>query len=187
MALTDKLTNLGNVIRDKTGGTELLTIEDMAIEVSSLPVIKKGITWDEFDEEGWVTEATLYTTETKIPDDAFACTKDNYGYYGVYSRLNTLNLPSNITHVGAYAFQDCRGITTFNFDNIETMGNGAFKGCTNISYLIFPNTLNNIGDNALIAAGTTVTEDVGDNDLCIARSRQTNKKGWVLNYKNWKQ
>ena len=62
------------------------------------------------------------------------------------------------------------------------VGDHVFIGCN--ANLIAPL---NIGDNALIAAGSTVTEDVGDNDLCIARSRQTNKKGWVLNYKNWKQ
>jgi bifunctional UDP-N-acetylglucosamine pyrophosphorylase/glucosamine-1-phosphate N-acetyltransferase len=34
----------------------------------------------------------------------------------------------------------------------------------------------NIGDNVLIAAGSTITEDVPSNHMGIARERQTNKE-----------
>ena len=36
----------------------------------------------------------------------------------------------------------------------------------------------NIGDHALIAAGSTITQDVPSESLGIARERQTNKEGW---------
>jgi len=36
-----------------------------------------------------------------------------------------------------------------------------------------------VGDGAYIAAGSTVTEDVEPDALCIARSRQTVKPGWA--------
>lgn len=35
-----------------------------------------------------------------------------------------------------------------------------------------------IGKNSLIAAGSTITEDVSKDSLAIARQRQTNKEGW---------
>ncbi len=96
---------------------------------------------------------------------------------------------SHLTYVGdAEVGKNCNmgcGTVFVNYDGKNksktVVGDHVFIGCN--ANLIAPL---NIGDNALIAAGTTVTEDVGDNDLCIARSRQTNKKGWVLNYKNWK-
>ena len=97
---------------------------------------------------------------------------------------------SHLTYVGdAKVGKNCNmgcGTVFVNYDGKNkfntVVGDHVFIGCN--ANLIAPL---NIGDNALIAAGTTVTEDVGENDLCIARSRQTNKKGWVLNYKNWKQ
>lgn len=97
---------------------------------------------------------------------------------------------SHLTYVGdAKIGKNCNmgcGTVFVNYDGKNKyktiVGDHVFIGCN--ANLIAPL---NIGDNSLIAAGSTVTEDVGDNDLCIARARQTNKKGWVLNYKNWKQ
>ena len=39
--------------------------------------------------------------------------------------------------------------------------------------------LKEVGENAYTAAGSTITEDVPDNALAVARTRQTVKKGWV--------
>lgn len=36
MALTDKLTAIGNAIRGKTGGTELLTLDEMATAIEGI-------------------------------------------------------------------------------------------------------------------------------------------------------
>ena len=41
--------------------------------------------------------------------------------------------------------------------------------------LVAPVTL---GKNTFIAAGSTITDDVPDDALAIARQRQTNKEGW---------
>ena len=55
-----------------------------------------------------------------------------------------------------------------------TIKNGAFIGCH--TCLVAPVE---VGENAYTAAGSTVTENVPDNSLAVARSRQTVKKGWV--------
>lgn len=36
----------------------------------------------------------------------------------------------------------------------------------------------NVGDGVYIAAGSTITEDIPENSLSIARARQVNKEGW---------
>lgn len=97
---------------------------------------------------------------------------------------------SHLTYVGdAEVGEDCNmgcGTVFVNYDGKNkhktVVGDHVFIGCN--ANLVAPVK---IGDNALIAAGSTVTEDVEENDMCIARARQTNKKGWVLNYKNWKR
>lgn len=52
----------------------------------------------------------------------------------------------------------------------------AFIGCN--TNLVSPVK---VGKNAFTAAGSTITEDVPENSLAIARERQVNKKDWVLN------
>lgn len=51
---------------------------------------------------------------------------------------------------------------------------GAFIGCN--SNLVSPV---HIGQDAYVAAGSTVTKDVPQDALAVARSRQENKEGWV--------
>ncbi len=74
------------------------------------------------------------------------------------------------------------GTVTVNFDRKEkhktTVGDDAFIGCH--SALVAPVT---VGNGAYIAAGSTVTSDVPENALAIARSRQTNKKDWASKHK----
>ena len=71
----------------------------------------------------------------------------------------------------------CAAVTV-NFDGSKKyrtkVGERAFIG-SNVN-LVAPVT---IGDEAYIAAGSTVTEDVEPGALCIARCRQTVKPGWV--------
>ena len=70
------------------------------------------------------------------------------------------------------------GTVTVNYDGknkfTTTIGNDCFIGCN--TNLVSPVTVN---DNAFIAAGSTITDDVEENALAIARARQINKKGWV--------
>lgn len=69
------------------------------------------------------------------------------------------------------------GTITCNYDGFKKsktiIGNNAFIG-SNVNF-IAPVT---VGDNTLIAAGSTITDDVPDDALSIARERQTNKEGW---------
>ena len=69
------------------------------------------------------------------------------------------------------------GTITCNYDGFKKsktiIGSNSFVG-SNVNF-IAPVT---IGDNTLIAAGSTITDDVPEDALSIARERQTNKEGW---------
>lgn len=75
------------------------------------------------------------------------------------------------------------GVVFVNYDGAKkyrsTVGDDSFVGCN--SNLIAPVHL---GEGVYVAAGTTITEDVPDDSLCIGRSRQTNKEGWVKKEKD---
>lgn len=69
------------------------------------------------------------------------------------------------------------GTVTCNYDGKKkyrtTIGDDCFVGCnTNFVSPI------NVGDGVYIAAGSTITEDIPENSLSIARARQVNKEGW---------
>ena len=74
------------------------------------------------------------------------------------------------------------GTVTVNYDGKNkfrtVIGNDAFIGCN--SNLVAPVK---IADNGYTAAGSTVTDDVPENALAIARARQVNKDGWVIKKK----
>ncbi len=72
------------------------------------------------------------------------------------------------------------GAITVNYDGKEKhktkIGNHVFVGCN--TNMVAPIT---IGDNVFIAAGSTVTEDVPEGSLAIARNRQINKADYASN------
>lgn len=73
------------------------------------------------------------------------------------------------------------GVVTVNYDGKHkfrtTIKDGAFVG-SNVN-IIAPVT---VGEKALLAAGSTITEDVADGAMGIARSRQNNKEAFGYDY-----
>ena len=70
------------------------------------------------------------------------------------------------------------GTVTVNYDGVHkhrtVIGDNAFIGCN--ANLVAPVT---VGENAFIAAGSTVTDDVPPRSFAVARQRQTTKLGYV--------
>ena len=69
------------------------------------------------------------------------------------------------------------GTITCNYDGFKksktVIGNNSFVG-SNVNFIAPVN----VGDNTIIAAGSTITDDVPEDALSIARQRQINKEGW---------
>lgn len=98
------------------------------------------------------------------------------------SVIDTGTKVSHLTYVGdSDVGKDVNfgcGVVTVNFTgktkHRTVIKDGAFIGCN--TNLVAPVT---VGKNSYTAAGSTITQDVPDNSLAIARERQTNKEGWV--------
>jgi bifunctional UDP-N-acetylglucosamine pyrophosphorylase/glucosamine-1-phosphate N-acetyltransferase len=88
---------------------------------------------------------------------------------------------SHLAYLGDAAIGDNvnigAGTITCNYDGEKkhqtVIGDGAFIGSD--SQLIAPVT---VGRGAYVAAGSSITDDVPDGALAIARGRQVNKEGW---------
>lgn len=76
------------------------------------------------------------------------------------------------------------GTVTCNYDGKNkfrsVIGNDSFVGCN--TNLVSPVK---VGDRAYIAAGSTITQDIPDGSLSIARNRQINKEGWADEHKKY--
>lgn len=73
------------------------------------------------------------------------------------------------------------GTVTVNYDGVSkhrtVIGDNVFLGCN--TNLVAPVK---VANNSVIAAGSTITEDVDEYSLAIARSRQTEKKDWARSF-----
>lgn len=98
------------------------------------------------------------------------------------TRLGNGSKVSHLSYLGDAQIGDdvnvgC-GTITVNYDGVHKhktiIGDHSFIGCN--SNLIAPVT---VGESAYVAAGSTVTKDVPDGALAIAREKQLNKEGYA--------
>ena len=89
---------------------------------------------------------------------------------------------SHLTYIGdAEVGSECNfgcGTVVVNYDgkvkNKTIIGDHSFIGCN--TNLVSPVT---VGDNTYIAAGSTITNEVKEGELAVARAKQRNISGWV--------
>lgn len=89
---------------------------------------------------------------------------------------------SHLTYVGdsdvGYGVNFGCGTVTVNYDGIKkhrtVIGNNVFIGCN--ANLVAPVS---VGDNAFIAAGSTITDEIPPESFAVARQRQITKEGYV--------
>ncbi|MBI2608568.1 MAG: bifunctional UDP-N-acetylglucosamine diphosphorylase/glucosamine-1-phosphate N-acetyltransferase GlmU [Deltaproteobacteria bacterium] len=102
---------------------------------------------------------------------------------GKNSKANHLSYLGD-AHIGAHVNIGC-GVITCNYDGFQkhksTVSDGAFIGSD--VQLVAPVK---IGKNAYVGSGSTITKNVPENDLAIARTRQTNIKGYAKTLKKIK-
>ena len=76
------------------------------------------------------------------------------------------------------------GTVTCNYDGKNKfrskIGDNSFVGCN--TNLVSPVE---VGARSYIAAGSTITEDIPEGSLSIARARQVNKDGWADAHKKY--
>lgn len=117
MALTNKLINIANAIREKTGKSNPLTLDSMveAIESISAGGGDEQSVLDSLIDKS-ITE--VRSNATKVGDHAFYnCTA-----------LTSVDFPL-ATSIGSYAFQYCSKLTSANFPLVSTIGSDAFYNC----------------------------------------------------------
>lgn len=125
MALIDKLTAIADAIREKTGKTEALTLDQMAEEISSISgdddYLGKLINLQ-------LTELVSATATGTIPGD----------FQNGNKSLVKIDLPM-VTKIGASAFANCGNIAEVNLPNVIEITSNAFNFAWNMADMYFPN------------------------------------------------
>lgn len=155
MALTDKLTAIGDAIRQKSGTTDLIALKDMPSRIIGLP------TGGGDTENDAVRQSIV---------DFFACTSDGSSealqtftlpkeatripQYGFYYRiaLNDFKIETNyapLKLIDEFAFAYCSNLKSFPFQApLETINANGFRDCYVLDVEEFPSSLHTIGGSA---------------------------------------
>lgn len=104
MALTDKLTAIGNAIREKTGKSALLSLDEMPVEIRAI-------------ETGGGSGGEGGDSST-FEDRYFSNNSQQFADYGTYTN-------DRLTSIRPYAFAGSQ-YTTYNLPNLTSIGEGAF-------------------------------------------------------------
>ena len=70
-------------------------------------------------------------------------------YYINDKEITSIEIPSNVTTLGQYVFQECRVFTSLTLpSSITEIGEGAFEGCSGLTSLNLPDGITSIGERA---------------------------------------
>lgn len=153
------------------------SVLDRAIIHDNVDILSSVITQSEVDEGTHVGPFAYIRPNCKVGKDVKV---------GDFVELKNSNIDdgtkiSHLTYigdsdVGKKVNFGC-GTVTVNYDGKKkyrtTIGDNCFVGCN--TNLVSPV---NVGNGAYIAAGSTITDDIPEENLAIARARQVNKDGW---------
>lgn len=67
---------------------------------------------------------------------------------GNADNIKKVVIENGVINIGANAFKDCKSITEVSFGTIDTIGEGAFSGCTSLKWAILPDSCTWIWANA---------------------------------------
>ena len=86
--------------------------------------------------------------------------------YKTIFQLTSVNFPSSLTTIGAYAFYDCTGLTSVSLPKgLTTIGDHAFASCTGLAGMMFPESIQTIKPGAFDSGSGLLNFEVNDNNL----------------------
>jgi hypothetical protein len=84
-----------------------------------------------------VTYVIVHPSVSRIPDWAFGCC----------SNLESVHLPSTITHIGEGSFINCTSLESIKIPpSVKSISKWAFEGCTSLGEVVVPHSVKILGD-----------------------------------------
>ena len=143
------LSAIANAIREKTGGTDQMTPEQMATEISN---IKSG------DNGNFKSVIERTASNLTLPSDLTSI--GSHAFYE-YTNLALTSLPSGLTSIGAYAFSGCTNLALTSLPSgVTNISSYAFNHCTKLTSITFEGTPTTISHTAFINCTNITTINV---------------------------
>lgn len=136
MALTNKLSAIGNAIRNKTGKSGLLTLDQMPSEIASIQTATVNEVFKEY-VEGTLTklDANDLAGITKIKGECFTS-----------EALTHVIIPSSVQVIEYSAFLNNSTLVAVEIgSNVASIENSAFSNCPKLKGIVFKGTPASIG------------------------------------------
>ena len=115
MALINKLKAIADAIRSKTGKTDAISLDDMAVEVAAI------------EASGGGTDLMLAGGLAEITNDHVTTLRD-YALYMHTKDLVSVHFP-NVTSIGSYSLGSCNVLTEASMPKLLTVGSSSFNCC----------------------------------------------------------
>lgn len=169
MALTNKLTAIADAIREKTGGTDPLTLDQMAVEIAGISGGGGGLAYDTgeivFANDGTFMKNVPHSLG-EVPDFVMVWTDDFAG---------TTNEYGNTTNLGLVAFRNLFGMPQRYSSALSGIGIGIQFTNSSGSNTVTPGAPNSITYNpAAMFANNVANGDITDTYFTIIRSGNSN-------------
>ena len=82
------------------------------------------------------------------------------------TQVKKYTLGDNITSIGNYAFSGCSGITSITIpSNVTSIGSSAFSGCSGLTSVTVPSSVTSIGSSAFSGCSELSTVTINSNDI----------------------
>lgn len=141
MSVNEKMTAIADAIREKTGGTEALTLDGMAESIQGMPTAGGDYTNEQITA---LIDRTI--TEFSIPYGTVTVGKNAFSQC---SSLQSVDIPDSVTTIAAYAFNGCSNVNEMVIpDSVTEIGADAFYSCGFMKISKLPANLITVGYRA---------------------------------------
>lgn len=124
MALTDKLTAIGDAIRAKTGETALLKLDDMPTAIAGIQTGGSG-------DDLFVGYLNNTLTEFRVPDGVSSLPNEFYKDTKVLTKVDL----NEVTTLNAGNFQNCSALTECDTSKVQYIKGGNVFSGTQLSFI----------------------------------------------------
>lgn len=156
MSVNSKMTAIADAIRLKTGGTETLTLDEMASSLNNIPTQAAKTITPGTSSQVAIASKTYATGSVTVKGDANLKAENIidgvsiFGVSGTYVGINTdiedmiisrklVSYSNNRnTYIGSYAFASCSKLKSVNFPKCTGIDDYAFFTCRQLTDINFP-------------------------------------------------
>ena len=79
------------------------------------------------------------------------------------SKTGTYTIPSSVTNIAAFAFENCSNLTSINIpSSVTSIGSHVFSGCNSLTSIAIPTSITFIDDFAFYSCGALINVDANN-------------------------